>query len=120
MSLDGLMSRKNQVKFIKGLRSEEQISSFWKKYPQHNEGGINGLCFDDAAIFAPGCPYLYTEFKGGFKLSLWVDIDEMCFAIMPSEVKQSIKDMAEFQCWVHKTPSKKLRDHVCKMIASAL
>lgn len=118
LTFDGLLSREAQAKLV-GLK-KDQVSDFWRRYPQHNGGGINGLELDIARFFAPSCPYLYTEYSGGFKLCLWVDIDDLKRESLPSDIKRSISQMARYQVWIHEVGREMLREHICEILMNDL
>lgn len=113
LQLDGLMSREKQSKFL-GIK-KQKINDFWRRHPTRPYGFINGLEKSEAILIAPDCPSLYTDFKSGIDLCLWVDINALC---IDYSLKETLKTMAKFQCWLHESTEENVRDKICHLVTS--
>lgn len=108
----GLVEAKRQAKIFNRPRAHEgSIKSLWMKRFGHGGGNVHGMSeWMAKQILKPGYPVLKTKMwsrRKGIKdtgmmrgLVLWCDMEPYLLRGLPKYLKDAVKSMAKFQCWL--------------------
>lgn len=121
----GLVSFKKQAEFLNRPNAYEgSIQQFWLKKYNTSSCRLNGLTENTAKLFVTDdCPYIQgdvgkSEYRPGYKIHLWVDMEKHIRPDCPSFIVKTIKMMANFQRWIWQVKNPK--ELILKMLNKKL
>jgi hypothetical protein len=113
----GLVSKERQAKLFKRPNAQRgSITSLWMKRFGHGGANIHGISqWGAKALLLPGYPTVMTQFwetrqRAGDgasftrQLVLWCDMEPWLLPGTPPFLRDAVRAMADFQCWLFKTP----------------
>jgi hypothetical protein len=125
----GLVAMERQARiFNRPNANIGSIRSLWVKKFRNSGGGIHGLSDHQARhLLKPGYPIIRTQFwvtrnrldrdEHARKLVLWCDMGPWLKRGTPKFIREAVKSMAQFQCWLFESSNPKRQ--ILKLLVSA-